>query len=134
MNRIDIKLEQIKKEVERTVKVKDISLKSKKHDLPIWRGLYCKLAWDYTDYPLRVIGNVIDINHAAVVYWRDSFENLFVSRPDVEDIYKHTLRRLRLLDASQKAVENLDIQAENIIKSMLPNGENRKREAARKEA
>lgn len=115
---IRIALEDIKRGIEEVVGEKDISIKSKAQDLPIWRGIYCKIACTYTPHTLRRIASLINITHGNVVYWRDTFEYYFPTRPDVEKRYNEVLERLGLF-AAERFQKEVDAENELILKSML---------------
>lgn len=122
-----ITLGEIKNEIEAAVAVKDISIKSSKNDMAVWRGLYCKLACELTSKSLAKIGAFVNIRaHATVTHWRNTFEDLYLSRPDLKELHDFVWMRLDRLDRIRYAVVRIEAQAEEIVENMIDGTENRK--------
>ena len=102
---------------------KDLDSKSRKGDRPLWRGMYCKLAYEMTEETVYGIGRWINRDHATVVYWKNKFEDEFLTRPDLRFAYEHIKEELEFFRGRLIALDVLDLEAEKIIRSMRPEEE-----------
>lgn len=105
--------------VERMSGFSDITVRSKGRDLPLWRGLYCKLACELTLEPRTRIGELIGRDHSTVTYWNGAFKNLFYTRTDMEEAYIFAKKELEAVRLRKSRLKWIDVQAEKIIESML---------------
>jgi chromosomal replication initiation ATPase DnaA len=114
-----ITLKNIYSAVEKASGFKKLKAKSRKGDLPLWRGMFCKISCELTGAPLREIAETIDRDHATAVYWRKNFEYAFITRPDLRVAYEHIKKELEVFMDSHIDVNKLDLQAEEVIRGML---------------
>src|SRR5690606_30654564 len=112
-------LQDIKSQIEYSLKIPDLAAKNKKGDLPIWRGMYCKIACENTGFTLRQIGAKVNLSHATVIYWKRNFENEFLTRKEVEHRYWFTLNQLGAAVAKNRALVQIEKVAEDIVNSMI---------------
>ena len=104
--------------VERASGFKDLDSRSKKGDRPLWRGIYFALACECTCDTLRTIGSIAGRDHSTVSIWRNTYTDMFISRPDMKEVYLFLKREIELLKGCIIDVKKLDRDAQEIIDEM----------------
>lgn len=116
-----ITLKHIKSTVEKHVGAKNIGLKSKKDKLPIYRGIYCSLALQFTNASLEKIGREVNIKHDSVIYWHRTVKTALATEPEAKELYyeiRHEVAQARGLLEFQTEGE-IDAEATNILENMV---------------
>jgi len=106
-----MKLKQIKQLIDDYFKV-DIAENSRRHEVSHPRFLYFYLAYNYSDeyVSLRLIGLLVGVDHATVIYGRKEHENMLKNyapyRERVQPFLEKFFSDIKLRDPIPKYVRN----------------------------
>ena len=81
------KLEEILNLVQLRVRIEDISVKSRKHDLVLARWLFFLLATKFTKARYYQIGDMVNRDHSSVCYGLDNIHNEFKQYKEYKELY-----------------------------------------------
>ncbi len=81
-------LNQIRNAVENLTGIKDITVKTRKMEYVISRGIYCKLSRDKTNCSYEKISKVLDMDRVSVLNMLKKTDELLRLKPYYNEIYK----------------------------------------------
>lgn len=116
----NITCEQIKKIIEKTLEIEDLSVKKRNQNIVIARQLYCFFAKKYTNEKLFTIGLLVNISHATVIQSSSKIEtDLKLNYPLVLKPYKRCLKEIeKIIFPSLKDIKLLIEEYENKINEL----------------
>jgi len=80
-------LKKIKEFIENETETEDLSIKSKQGNLAIFRGIYYKVAINYTVYSHAKIAEELNQTHAMAVHWNIKLESIIEFNKSLKAIY-----------------------------------------------
>lgn len=116
----NITCEQIKKIIEKTLEIEDLSVKKRNQNIVIARQLYCFFAKKYTNEKLFTIGLLVNLSHTTVIQSSSKIEtDLKLNYPLVLKPYKRCLKEIeKIIFPSLKDVKLLIEEYENKINEL----------------
>lgn len=81
-------LREIIKFIEEETGTKDLSVKAKKDNLAVFRGIYYRVARQYTLHSLEVISAELNQGHPMVLYWNANLESIIAHNIPLKILYK----------------------------------------------
>lgn len=88
-------LKEIKEFIENETKTEDLSIKSKQGNLAIYRGMYYKIANNYTVYSQAKIAKELNQTHPMVVHWDRELESIIEFDKSLKALYQKIDEKFR---------------------------------------